>query len=87
MNDLFTNNPNRTHWKFEVIYSFEKQTSLSALYFVVNEFPTNGSCEINPLNGTIETLFTVSCLNWFDQHFIKDYSLFCILILFLIIFL
>ncbi|CAF1689523.1 unnamed protein product, partial [Adineta ricciae] len=44
--------------------------------FIINQPPANGSCSIDPLNGTITTLFTVTCLNWFDTNGIKDYSLY-----------
>jgi len=82
MKNLFADNEDKIYWKFEVIYSFENETSLGALNFLINSPPLNGSCQINPLNGTIQTLFTILCSNWFDQHFIKDYSLFCRLIFF-----
>ena len=49
--------------------------------FIINQPPTNGSCSIDPLNGTITTLFTVTCLNWFDTDGIKDYTLYSIFIL------
>ncbi|CAF1688849.1 unnamed protein product [Adineta ricciae] len=29
-----------------------------------------------PFNGTTNTLFTISCPNWFDENGIKDYSLY-----------
>jgi hypothetical protein len=44
------------------------------LNFIINQPPENGSCSINPLNGTTSTLFTISCPNWQDQDGIKDYS-------------
>jgi hypothetical protein len=75
-NQLFTNNPNVTYWRFEVVYSFLSETSSSALNFVINQPPQNGSCSIDPLNGTTTTLFTISCPNWFDEDGIQDYSLY-----------
>jgi len=75
-NQLFTSNPNFTYWRFEVVYSFISETSSSALNFVINQPPQNGSCSIDPLNGTTTTLFTITCSNWFDQDGIKDYSLY-----------
>ena len=59
-------------WKFEVVYTFLSETSSSALNFIINQPPYNGSCSINPLNGTTSTLFTISCPNWFDADGIKD---------------
>ena len=63
------------YWRFEVAYSFAAGISSSALNFVVNQPPSNGSCSISPLQGTTSTLFTVSCSNWFDEDGIKDYAL------------
>ncbi len=76
--DLFINNPQINLWKFEVTYKFVlSKTSSSSINFILNSPPTNGTCSINPLNGTITTLFTISCQNWFDLNGIKDYSLYC----------
>ena len=63
-------------WRFEVVYTFASEQSSSALNFAINQPPQNGSCSINPLNGTTMTLFTISCPNWFDQDEIKSYSLY-----------
>jgi hypothetical protein len=78
INQLFIGNPNVVYWKFEVVYSFVSQNSSSALNFVINQPPRNGSCSINSLNGTTSTLFTISCPNWFDEDGIEDYSLYSI---------
>ena len=80
-NQLFLNYPQISLWKFEVIYTFPSDTSSNTMNFIVNQPPTNGSCSIDPLNGTITTLFTVTCLNWFDTDGIKDYTLYSIFIL------
>ena len=72
-NDLFVDNPSIEYWRFEVVYSFPTETSSSALNFIINQPPENGSCSITPLNGTITTLFTISCSNWEDQNGIEDY--------------
>ena len=63
------------YWRFEVVYSFVAESSSSALNFVINQPPSNGSCSISPLQGTINTLFTVSCPGWLDEDGIKDYAL------------
>ncbi len=76
MNTLFLNNPQINLWRFEVVYTFTSETSLSSLNFVINQPPSNGSCLINPLNGTTSTLFTISCPDWFSENGIKDYSLY-----------
>ncbi|CAF3897839.1 unnamed protein product [Rotaria sordida] len=75
-NKLFLDNPNTTLWRFEVVYSFLSETSSSALNFIINQCPYNGSCSINPSNGTTNTLFTISCPDWFDEDNIKDYLLY-----------
>ena len=67
-----------TYWRFEVVYTFVSETSLSALDFIINQPPSNGSCTINPLNGTTSTLFDISCPDWFDEDEIKDYSFYSI---------
>jgi len=45
------------------------------LNFIINQPLINGSCSINPLNGTTSTPFPISCVDWFDEDEIKDYSL------------
>ncbi len=73
---LFLSNSQISLWQFEVIYSFLSEKSSSALNFVINQPPCNGSCSISPQNGTTNTLFSVSCPNWFDKNGIKDYSVY-----------
>ena len=74
--DFFKKNNPIKYWRFKVIYSFETTTSSSSLNFVINQPPSNGSCSINPSNGTTSTLFNISCLNWFDEDGIKDYTVY-----------
>ena len=76
-NQLFLNNPQISFWRFEVVYQFLSSSSSSAMHFLIDSPPTNGSCTISPSNGTITTLVNISCSNWFDRNGIKDYSLFC----------
>ena len=78
-NELFLANPQITLWQFEVIYTFVSETNSSALNFVINQPPSNGSCSINPLNGTTSTLFNILCSDWFDENGIKDYSFYSML--------
>ena len=77
-NELFLNNPQIILWRFEVVYRFSGESSRSAMDFVTNQPPSDGSCLIDPRNGTTTTLFTVSCMNWFDENGIKDYSLYSV---------
>ena len=74
--DLFLNYRNETLWKFEVVYTFPTTNSSSALNFLINAPPANGSCEINPSNGTTSTLFDITCAHWYSKNNIKDYSLY-----------
>lgn len=79
-NHLFLNNTKVNRWRFEVIYSFSFGISSSSLDFLINRPPSsNSSCSIDPRNGTITTLFTITCSNWFDENGIKDYSLYGLL--------
>ncbi len=73
-NKLFIENSQISYWRFEVIYSFISLKSSSALNFVINNPPQNGSCYIDPLNGTTSTLFTIFCSDWFDENGISDYT-------------
>ncbi|CAF4146964.1 unnamed protein product, partial [Adineta steineri] len=73
---LFLNNLQISLWRFEVVYTFQSAVSTSALNFIINQPPSNGSCSINPLNGTITTLFNITCPNWYDVDGIEDYSLY-----------
>ena len=74
-NDLFRSYSNETHWKFEVIYSFETVSSSSAVNFEINQPLSYGSCRIEQHIGTINTLFNVNCSNWKFKENIKEYSL------------
>ena len=78
---LLMNNLQINYWRFEVIYSFDSYTSTSALHFMVNQPPQNGSCWINPTNGTTTTIFTIYCSNWIDTDGIKDYLFYGIIYL------
>ncbi|CAM4924059.1 unnamed protein product [Rotaria socialis] len=75
INKLFLDNSQVYYWRFEVVYTFvTKEISLSALNFIINQPPENGTCSISPLNGTTSSLFTINCLGWIDDDDIKDYS-------------
>lgn len=73
-NDVFLAHRHVIYWRFEVVYSFASESSSSALNFIVNQPPQNGSCSINPTHGTTTTVFTISCPNWIDQDGIQDYA-------------
>ena len=75
-NQLFLANPTIAYWRFEVVYSLSSGSSSSALNFVINQPPSNGSCSISPLVGTTSTVFTVTCVNWQDADGVKDYSIY-----------
>jgi hypothetical protein len=75
-NRLFLDNPTVLYWRFEAVYALSSETTSSALNFVINQPPRNGSCSMAPSNGTTSTLFNVLCPDWFDEDGIKDYSLY-----------
>ncbi|CAF0785734.1 unnamed protein product [Adineta steineri] len=76
IDQLFLNNLQISLWRFEVVYTFLSAISTSALNFIINQSPSNGSCSINPRNDTTTTLFTIECPDWFDLDGIQDYSLY-----------
>jgi hypothetical protein len=82
LNSLFLGNPEISFWRFEVVYTFPTEKSTSSLNFIINQPPQNGSCSINPLNGTTSTVFTINCTDWLDDDGIKDYSFFSKIIFF-----
>jgi hypothetical protein len=81
-NNLFLTDSQITLWQFEAVYTFASEVSSTTLNFIINQPPSNGNCSIDPSNGTITTLFTISCLSWYDSNGVKDYSLYGIFILF-----
>jgi hypothetical protein len=74
MKDFFIENNGIIYWRFEVIYSLESEISKKEFDMEINEEPKNGFCSINPSNGTLTSLFTINCSNWFDQDEIKDFT-------------
>jgi hypothetical protein len=63
-------------WQFQVIYCFAIGQSLAAMHFAMNSPPSGGNCSIHPSNGTVLTLFTVSCEYWADQQGINSYAIY-----------
>lgn len=74
--EFFLQNPTIIYWRLEVIYSFGLNTSETTFDIQMNDKPTNGNCSIDPHNGTIMTVFTINCSNWYDPDGIKDYTIF-----------
>ena len=73
--DLFDAYPTVQYWQFEVVYSIPSQPkSVGTINFIVNTPPRDGTCRTDPLNGTTDTLFTITCSGWFDNDGIRDYS-------------
>ena len=75
-NQLFLAHPTIAYWQFEVVYTLPSERSSSALSFVINQPPRNGSCTVASLNGTTSTSFTLTCSRWQDEDGIKDYSIY-----------
>lgn len=74
--EIFDLHPQVSQWRFEVTYWSSGVDSRSSFDMIINQVPQGGSCTIDPLNGTIETIFTVSCTNWTDSDGIRSYSLY-----------
>ncbi len=62
------------YWQFETLYTFDLETSSSAINFQINQPPENGLCTIYPLQGITSTMFNINCLNWSDTDGIQKYS-------------
>jgi hypothetical protein len=77
LNKVFLTDLEKSLWRFEVVYTVGSEKSSSALNFEINRPPQNGSCKIDPQNGTTNIFFDISCSNWFDEDKITDYSLYC----------
>ena len=73
LHKLFLDNSQISFWRFEIVYLFSNETRLSALDFEMNQPPKDGSCSINPLQGTTNTVFNTNCSGWIDNDDIKDY--------------
>jgi len=84
LKDFFVENKEIVYWRFEVIYSFESEIIKKEFDIEINQSPKNGICSINPLNGTIITLFKINCSNWFDQDGIKDFTFYGLYFFFLL---
>lgn len=75
-NQLLQTYSNVTKWHFHAFYLFNTEQAKGTITLNVNQPPRNGSCSMDPKNGTISTLFSVSCRNWYDDDDIKDYSIY-----------
>ena len=70
--DLFEDYPNQNYWKVKMTthlltFTFKENTSSeSSIYFHVNHSPWNGTCDINPRNGSTQDVFKISCDFWLD---------------------
>ena len=52
-------------WKIEFGIALNTNSSASIVFYV-NFPPRFGTCDISPSNGTTNTLFSITCLNWMD---------------------
>jgi len=68
------NNKQIVYWRFLVTYLIESKNYSNKFDLKINDQPHGGSCTIHPLNGTVDTTFTINCSNWIDDDGIKDYS-------------
>ena len=76
--ELFLKNDKIKHWRFEVTYSAESQTSTSMLSFQINDRPANGNCSIkhDDSQDRIGNQFIIRCFGWIDEHDIRDYAVY-----------
>jgi hypothetical protein len=49
------------------------QPGNSSIVFFVNYPPKNGTCNVNPINGTTSVDFTIVCQNWIDPDGVSKY--------------
>ena len=68
LSDLFMANQQQVLWQIEltVFITSRNVSGFSSVIMQVNFPPMSGICNINPLSGTTNTLFTINCINWID---------------------
>ena len=66
---LFNDFASQLLWKFELnLFVANKNfTATTSLLISVNHPPKSGSCDIQPKNGTTQTLFNIYCDSWMDE--------------------
>ncbi len=65
-----------------MIYLFQSEMiSKNTFDIELNQPPIDGSCSIDPWNGTMMNSFIINCSDWFDQDEIKDYSFYGFVVL------
>lgn len=82
LHDAFMNNPQQVIWMVELnlFISSRNVSGSSSIILYVNFPPISGICNINPLWGTTETVFTLSCFGWLDPDgFLISYAYYGIL--------
>ena len=67
--DLFQDYSFQAIWKIELEVFLPKRNinGSTSIVFLVNYPPRFGFCNIDPRNGTTNTIFSISCLNWIDS--------------------
>ena len=69
--NLFTDYPSQLIWKIQlninVGYSNQTYAGSTSMAIYVNFSPLPGICDINPKNGTTNTLFQITCNGWTDN--------------------
>jgi len=73
LKDLFRDFPSQIYWKVELninVTTFKDEIfpASSSIIFYVNFSPCSGLCTLNPLTGTTNTVFSISCFNWIDLN-------------------
>jgi hypothetical protein len=82
LKDLFKLHSHQLIWKVEykttvLSYANQNLTGQSSLLFYVNRPPLNGTCDIEPKNGSTNDLFYITCEKWSDvEGSVTSYSYF-----------
>jgi len=68
LENLFSDYSSQTIWKVELVALIPSRNASgsSSVMFYVNFPPRLGWCDVNPKNGSTNTLFSISCSNWVD---------------------
>ena len=71
LKNLFNDYPTQYIWKIQlnvyVVYSNQTFVGSTSTQVFVNFPPSSGLCNINPTNGTTNTIFKISCNGWTDS--------------------
>ena len=69
LSSLFLDNPKQVIWMVElnIFIPIRNVSGLSSIILYVNFPPMLGTCNVSPISGTVDTLFTFNCFGWIDH--------------------